>query len=90
MVISHREESPATLAGSGARVLPTASEGPRSASARALSARGPMGPQPEEAAPIVMEITPQPVGRAQPAKALATAFSRPRPAAAAPAGHAGA
>jgi uncharacterized protein YggE len=62
VVISDRDESLAALTGSRAAGTPTASEGPRVfAAARSMKAPAPMGAPPEEAAPIVMEITPEPV-----------------------------
>jgi uncharacterized protein YggE len=62
LVISDRDESLAALTGSGTGATPAGGEGPRVfAAARSMKAPAPMGPPPEEAAPIVMEITPEPV-----------------------------
>jgi uncharacterized protein YggE len=61
LVISDRDESLAALTGSRTGTSPTAGEGLRLAAARAMMVPAPMGPPPEEAAPIVMEITPEPV-----------------------------
>jgi uncharacterized protein YggE len=60
LVISDRDESLAALTGSDTRVAQPPGDGPRFAAARALSAAAPRGPQTEEEAPIVMEITPAP------------------------------
>jgi uncharacterized protein YggE len=64
LVISNRDESLAELTGSGAGATPASSDGPRFAAARAIKMPAPMGAPPEEA-PIVMEITPEPVERSE-------------------------
>jgi uncharacterized protein YggE len=61
LVISDRDESLAELTGSGAGAGPATVEGSRLMAARARKVPSPMGPPPEGAAPIVMEITPEPV-----------------------------
>jgi len=62
LVVSDRDESLAALTGSGHGAPPAEGGGPRFAAARARSMPTPMGaPQQEEEAPIVMEITPEPV-----------------------------
>jgi uncharacterized protein YggE len=61
LVISDRDESLAELTGSGAGAGPATVEGSRLMAARARKVPAPMGPPPEGAAPIVMEITPEPV-----------------------------
>jgi hypothetical protein len=65
VVISDRDESLAALTGSGTGASPAAGDGPRCAAARAMKKPAPMEPQQVEEAPIVMEITPEPVERSE-------------------------
>ena len=61
VVISDRDESLAALTGTGAGAAPAVDRGPVVYAARSMKAPAPMGVPPEESAPIVMEITPEPV-----------------------------
>jgi uncharacterized protein YggE len=61
LVISDRDESLAELTGSGTGAVPATVEGARFAASRAMKVPAPLGVPPEESAPIVMEITPEPV-----------------------------